>query len=164
MCHVPVHTPRPHRCLRTGDAADEVEGEQWVALDLYSRYACMLMHACACTCAHVRVCAHIHNMHAHVRVCRWKAEFYDRNPDLIPAELEDPAVAPSKLVGTALRFTVVNRFPSFAAAHSHQILRGKLFCGSGLRKSLEHVPGLKSDSRPRHGSLGRRARRASSFI
>ena len=38
---------------------------------------------------------------------------------------------------TAPRFTVVNRFPSFAAAHSHQILRGKLFCGSELRKSFE---------------------------
>ena len=44
-------------------------------------------------------------------------------------------------MGTALRFTVVNRFPSFAAAHSHQILRGKLFCGAGLRKSFERCIG-----------------------
>ena len=44
-------------------------------------------------------------------------------------------------MGTALSFTVVNRFPSFAAAHSHQILARELFCGSGLRKSFERCTG-----------------------
>ena len=44
-------------------------------------------------------------------------------------------------MGTALRFTVVNRFPSFAAAHSHQILARELFCGYGLRKSFERCTG-----------------------
>lgn len=48
------------------------------------------MHTCAC------VRAHMHNMRAHVHVCRWKAEFYDRNPDLIPDEPEDPSAAPSE--------------------------------------------------------------------
>ena len=35
-------------------------------------------------------------------------------------------------VGTAQQFSLLNRFPSFAAAHCHPVLRRHLCCGSGL--------------------------------
>ena len=47
-------------------------------------------------------------------------------------------------MATALKFTVGNRLTGSAAAHSHQILRRQLFCGSGLRRSFmvsSRIPG-----------------------